>query len=528
MQDMFMLSELMKNEKSISNLSNIKTLGSSGIERLLASERLINLSNERESNNKLYQKIIKSSNIHLLILHYVRSCTELPEGETSAKLLHLCFIFLTNIIINNQDNKLEMLPYVEPMKAHLPYNVGVIDFFKELYDNNKNLLYNEKEINSLTKCICDIINRLPDDSFYRSKLLDFFRCLIFFNEKALLTNQIMILKIMQDDEYTRVLINVMPEDVERLVQQFEADNRETEEEPVAAVVRLNPELTYMFTFFQVMSALIEDNNTVNVGKLAKRHPFELLSACIRNSHRCWPLRRNLQTYMNKLYYQQPSLDCYFYNIVESEFDNFIYTLNCYIQVKYSTRAPQWEQQQLENPVRFSYMETYMYLSLEEVLNSLYEIMYKKKVTDELNATVEEKVVSGDLELAYKFIRILERLGCVRNFFTSKKNVYTVSLIKHIQAFMRDIILNWREKVFEGNQSGTATKKFMTNTEKTRLRDNVIEKICHGEIDLIYGRDNGDEWKNFPLVYQLQDKIVRKEDRKHEPPSTNMRLIGRMK
>ena len=75
MQDMFMLSELMKNEKSISNLSNIKTLGQSGIERHLSTDRLINLSNERESNNKLYQKIIKSSKIHLLILHYVRNCT---------------------------------------------------------------------------------------------------------------------------------------------------------------------------------------------------------------------------------------------------------------------------------------------------------------------------------------------------------------------------------------------------------------------------------------------------------------------
>ena len=111
------------------------------------------------------------------------------------------------------------------MKVHLPHNVGVIDFFKELYDNNKNLLYNEKEINTLTKRICEIINQLPDSSFYRSKLLDFFRCLIFFNEKALQSNQIMILKIMQDDEYTRILINVTPEDVEALIQQFESDNR---------------------------------------------------------------------------------------------------------------------------------------------------------------------------------------------------------------------------------------------------------------------------------------------------------------
>lgn len=82
------------------------------------------------------------------------------------------------------------------------------------------MLYNEREIHALTVNICDIMNELPDDSYYRSKLLDFFRCLIYFNEKALVSNQILILKIMQDDSYSRILISVTPEEVERLIKQF--------------------------------------------------------------------------------------------------------------------------------------------------------------------------------------------------------------------------------------------------------------------------------------------------------------------
>lgn len=120
----------------------------------------------------------------------------------------------------------------------------------------------------------------------------------------------------------------------------------------------------MQTFFQIMSALIEDNNMVNLGKLTKRHPFELLSACIKKSNRCWPLRRNLQMYMNKLYYVHTSLDVYFSNITEVEFDNWIYTLNCFIQIKTSSREKHIEAQTIENPVRFSYTETYLYLSIE--------------------------------------------------------------------------------------------------------------------------------------------------------------------
>lgn len=47
MQDLFMLSELMKNEKSISRLRDIQTLAQSGLDKYLSSDRLINLANER-------------------------------------------------------------------------------------------------------------------------------------------------------------------------------------------------------------------------------------------------------------------------------------------------------------------------------------------------------------------------------------------------------------------------------------------------------------------------------------------------
>ena len=79
MQDLFMLSELMKSEKPISKIRDIKTLVGSGVYQILSSDRLINLSNERESNNKLYQKTIKSSQIHRLVLTYISNCGEVPS-----------------------------------------------------------------------------------------------------------------------------------------------------------------------------------------------------------------------------------------------------------------------------------------------------------------------------------------------------------------------------------------------------------------------------------------------------------------
>ena len=48
----------------------------------------------------------------------------------------------------------------------------------------------------------------PEDSFYKSKLLDFFRFLIYCNGKSLKFNQIQILKIMQDDSFKTIILAV--------------------------------------------------------------------------------------------------------------------------------------------------------------------------------------------------------------------------------------------------------------------------------------------------------------------------------
>lgn len=77
-----------------------------------------------------------------------------------------------------------------------------------MYDNNKNMLYNEVEITRLIKEICVVMEDDPEDSYYKSKLLDFFRFLIYCNGKSLKFNQIQILKIMQDDSFTKIILTV--------------------------------------------------------------------------------------------------------------------------------------------------------------------------------------------------------------------------------------------------------------------------------------------------------------------------------
>ena len=66
-------------------------------------------------------------------------------------------------------------------------------------------------------------------SYYKSKLLDFFRYLIYCNGKALSFNQIQILKIMQDDSYKSIILEIVPSRLSQLVERYEDMNKETDD-----------------------------------------------------------------------------------------------------------------------------------------------------------------------------------------------------------------------------------------------------------------------------------------------------------
>lgn len=93
---------------------------------------------------------------------------------------------------------MKLLGYLPHIMNHMDSNIGCLDFLKEMYDNNKHMLFNEGEISKLIRKVCEIVEK-QTNTFYRSKVLDFLRYLIYLNGKPLKSNQILILKIMQDD-----------------------------------------------------------------------------------------------------------------------------------------------------------------------------------------------------------------------------------------------------------------------------------------------------------------------------------------
>jgi inositol 1,4,5-triphosphate receptor type 1/inositol 1,4,5-triphosphate receptor type 3 len=101
---------------------------------------------------------------------------------------------------------------------------------------------------------------------------------------------------------------------------------------------MSPKLTYICTSFQILAALIDTSNKVNIGKLIKRYPFDTLVEFLIRSKTCWPLKRNLRSFINRLYYFHPEIDSQLKIIFSKEMPNFIEDLNQYIEEKFRPDA----------------------------------------------------------------------------------------------------------------------------------------------------------------------------------------------
>lgn len=74
-------------------------------------------------------------------------------------MLHLCYKFIVALIENFNEIKLRMVNEIPKMLPHIKKNVGCVDFLKEMYDNNKNMLYNESQVFDLIKFMCEAIEQ---------------------------------------------------------------------------------------------------------------------------------------------------------------------------------------------------------------------------------------------------------------------------------------------------------------------------------------------------------------------------------
>lgn len=83
-------------------------------------------------------------------------------------------------------------------------------------------------------------------------------------------------------------------------------------------VKVNAKLTYMYIFFEVMSLMVEDHNEINIEKCKQMHSFQDMVQLLEDSKNCWPLKRHLREYINRVYYMGNDYEYVSQYIIESE------------------------------------------------------------------------------------------------------------------------------------------------------------------------------------------------------------------
>ena len=234
------------------------------------------------------------------------------------------------------------------------------------------------------------------------------------------------------------MAHVKESELEELIREYEESN------VGAGEVEMSPKLTYLCTFFQLLGAQIDTANKVNIGKLVKRYPFDVLVDLLERSRSCWPLKRNLRCLINRLYYFHPEIDSRLKIIFSREMPSFIADLDAYIAAKVLPSAAELENRKFRNPVRFSYLESYHYLLVEETIFAIFNLATREAVVEQIVQYLNEFALT-DLQSSYNWFRIAERLAWLQQFFTTNKNVYSNSLIKYILSKIKPILLALNER-----------------------------------------------------------------------------------
>jgi len=100
------------------------------------------------------------------------------------------------------------------------------------------------------------------------------------------------------------------------------------------------------------------------------HPIEFLLNLLEEAGPCWMVVRHLRSYLNKLYYFENRKKDSVLRKAFTEIDLHIIKEELFSMAKLVCNTPDYHMIRIKTAVRYSYMSSYVYLSLEEILHSL--------------------------------------------------------------------------------------------------------------------------------------------------------------
>ncbi|CAD8053653.1 unnamed protein product [Paramecium sonneborni] len=497
--------------------------------------------NERELNYRLHQSLLIAQELHIPILNFIQMFVP-TLSEIYWKLLHACYDYLTLIIWNHMENKIALSKYKESMYPHLQYNVGIIDFLKALFANNKPLIYSQREIPNILQIILKQCDGQSLGNYYKSKLLDFLRIILIFNSSYIPQNQALTLQNLQEHTYGNLIISlnlvasdimatqnsdqsfsdvtsqtsepiienlILTEDqISYYINQYQLEYQKLNKDQIQ--IDISPELSYMYTFFGLFSQLVEEQHKVNQKKCRKIHSFPDLIKLLSLSQQVWPLKRYLRAYINRLYYcQGRDVVTQFISI---DFITILDDLENIIELKSSQNLSFFNQITIVNPIRYKYLISYIYLYLEEILITLHYVFNNIEFLEDLEEQLQLNRSKNKLIIHLQIFDLVQKLILIERFY-QKQNIGHISkiilnilhsivstfdldilkirdslflqVLKQINAYEKALQLNSSNLMLSSEAIDSEIRNSLENTSRFQHNEEEYKKIL---IDSIFSVD----------------------------------------
>lgn len=191
-----------------------------------------------------------------------------------------------------------------------------------MYKNNKKLVI-KTDVTRIVNKIIQMANDLDINLYYhKSKLLDFLRNIIIFDNMGVTKNQNIVMEIIsqyQVSDNNQIVYLKVEEGISSTIERNLGEWVKVYEKNYFKTLStyddldVSPQLSYLATFFEIFSGLIENENKVNIGKCTNMHPHPFLVQVISKCVPCWPVVRHLRSYINKLYYMSHEKESQLFN-----------------------------------------------------------------------------------------------------------------------------------------------------------------------------------------------------------------------
>jgi hypothetical protein len=208
-------------------------------------------------------------------------------------------------------------------------------------------------------------------NYEKSQILFALRGILILNNEGFRLNQELLMNRFQDNKFKRLIYKGKGEFINK------RDN-----------FALTPHESYVASFFELFSVIVESKNFINVGKLENIHPYTYCLDFLKNTNR-WQIRRAVRSYLNRLFYVNKDRDIFlFEEFIRKEFKEINTELEDLIAL-YRNKVIN-DEIPIPNGIRFKFAISEIIETILEIFITVQEMLLKPEFLKILRREIEKE------------------------------------------------------------------------------------------------------------------------------------------